>query len=186
MSVYESEKIDKMIAVDVSHAYMLTALVAARKPQKILELGFGAGASCRAILEGLNFNIQPYSFTLADNWLDFGGVPPSETSEEQYKNINFITSAEKEFVFECIEKFDFIFSDADHQHTQEWFEHVYNNLLRKEGILIYHDVTCTQFFPNLMQIYADVVRKDIHHMLFNYNSRPDERCDRGLLVIFKH
>jgi hypothetical protein len=47
-------------------------------------------------------------------------------------------------------------------------------------------VTNSELFPNLISIYSDAVRRDLHHMLFNYNSRPDERCDRGMLVLFKH
>jgi predicted O-methyltransferase YrrM len=82
-------------------------------------------------------------------------------------------------------RFDFIMSDADHFRTQEWFAHVYANLLNSGGILIYHDVTNPQF-PNLMRIYEDCVRNGHHHVLLNANSRKEERCDRGLLVIFKH
>jgi hypothetical protein len=31
-------------------------------------------------------------------------------------------------------KVDFILSDEDHHHTQEWFEHVYDNLLNAGGM----------------------------------------------------
>jgi hypothetical protein len=33
-------------------------------------------------------------------------------------------------------------------------------------------------FPNLLRIYTDTVRNDYYRMLFNYNSRGEERCDR--------
>jgi len=59
-------------------------------------------------------------------------------------------------------------------------------MLSPEGILIYHDVTNSKVFPNLLQIYNETIRNNYHHMLFNYNSKEEERCDRGLLVIFKH
>lgn len=186
MSVYANPAMDKIVAIDEAHASLVTSLVACRKPRTVLELGFGAGQSCRSILNGLAFNGRAYSFDLVDNWYDFNGQPPDEIKRPEYASVKFTTQGENEFVFSCKRRFEFIFSDADHQHTQEWFDHVYENMLDREGILIYHDVTNSQLFPNLLRIYADAVRRDLHHMLFNYNSRPDERCDRGMLVLFKH
>jgi predicted O-methyltransferase YrrM len=186
VSVYANPAMDRMVAIDEAHASLVTSLVACRKPRTLLELGFGAGQSCRSILNGLAFNGFSYSFDLVDNWLDFGGKPPAEIAKPDYASVKFTTLDEKAFVFSCKRTFEFIFSDADHHHTQEWFEHVYDNLLGPEGVLIYHDVTNSQLFPNLISIYTDAVRRDLHHMLFNYNSRPDERCDRGMLVLFKH
>lgn len=186
MSVYQNPEKDRLVAIDQCHGYLTSALIASRKPQNILELGFGSGASCREILNALNFNGLHFNFTVVDNWMDFNGIPPDELKKEIYSNVKFISSPEKDYVFSCKEKFDFIFSDADHFNTQNWFDYVYNELLNPEGILIYHDVTNSQQFPNLMRIYSDSIRKNYHHMLFNYTSRSDERCERGLLVIFKH
>lgn len=186
MSVYQNPEMDKIVAIDGNHAFLTTALVSCRKPKKILELGFGAGESCRSILNGLRYNGNQFNFTLVDNWLDFGGIPPEEIKKQDYEGVTFVTSGEQEYVFSTKDKFDFIFSDADHFNTQEWFIHVYENLLNKEGILIYHDVTNSSIFPNLLRIYSDAIKNDFHHMLFNYNSRSDEKCDRGLLIIFKH
>lgn len=185
MPVYQSAEIDSCVKIDGCHALLLTGLVASGKPVNILELGFGTGEATRAILLGLNFNIQPFSYRVVDNWLDFQGVPPEETQNPHYSNIDFITQTEQDFVFSCDETFDFIFSDADHLNTQDWFEHVYDNVLAEGGILIYHDVTNTELFPNLLHIYETVKKRNIRHALFNKNSRDGERCDRGLLVIFK-
>jgi predicted O-methyltransferase YrrM len=186
VGVYANPAMDRIAAIDEAHASLVTSLVACRKPRTVLELGFGAGRSCRSILNGLAFNGVSYSFDLVDNWLDFDGKPPAEVAKPEYASVKFTTQGEKDFVFSCNRKFDFIFSDADHIHTQDWFEHVFDNLLDREGILIYHDVTNAQFFPNLLRIYTDAIRRDVHHMLFNYSSRKDERCDRGMLVLFKH
>ncbi len=186
MSVYANDQVDRIVAIDDAHASLVASLVACRKPRTVLELGFGAGRSCRSILQGLEFNGQTYEFDLVDSWYDFNGRPPEEIGKPEYGHVNFITAKEEAFVISAEKTYDFIFSDADHFRTQEWFLHVYENLLRPEGILIYHDVTNAQLFPNLLRIYADAVRHGFHHMLFNYNSREDERCDRGLLVIFKH
>jgi predicted O-methyltransferase YrrM len=186
VSVYANPAMDRIVAIDEAHASLVTSLVACRKPTSILELGFGAGQSCRAILKALAFNGWPYHFDLVDSWFDFDGRPPEEISKPDYASVAFTTADERDFVFSCERKYQFIFSDADHRHTQDWFLHVYENLLDREGILIYHDVTNAQLFPNLLRIYTDTVRHDFHHMMFNYNSRRDERCDRGMLVIFKH
>jgi len=186
MSVYKNPEMDKIVAIDSNHAFLTTALVSCRKPQNILEFGFGSGESCRSILNGLRYNGNNFNFTLVDNWYDFQGIPPTEIEKEDYLGVNFITSGESEYVYSCKEKYDFIFSDADHFNTQEWFVYVYENLLKKEGVLIYHDVTNSASFPNLLRIYSDTIRCNFHHMLFNYNTRADEKCDRGLLVIFKH
>lgn len=186
MSVYATPEIDKMVAIDEAHAQLVTSLVLARKPRAILELGFGAGESCRAILKALRFNGGHFAFDLVDNWADWRGAQPEETHKPDYERVNFIKSNEREFVAACKKRYEFIFSDADHRGTQEWVQHVYGNLLAPEGILIYHDVTNSSMFPNLMRIYTDAIRMGWHHMLFNYNSRQDERCDRGMLVIFKH
>ena len=186
MSVYANEQQDKFVAIDEAHAALVRALVQSRKPRSVLELGFGAGASCRAILEGLRFNAAPASFTVVDNWFDWKGQPPEEIKKPEYNGVQFITSGEYEYVSACDRKYQFIFSDADHFRTQDWFELVYDKLLEPEGILIYHDVSNPKYFPNLLRLYSDSVRRNYHHMLFNYNSRRDEACDRGLLVIFKH
>jgi hypothetical protein len=77
-------------------------------------------------------------------------------------------------------------SDADHWNTQNWFDLVYSKILSRGGILLYHDVTNLALFPNLLQIFEDALRNSYHYVLFNRNSRPGERCDRGLLAVFKH
>ena len=186
MSVYASEQIDKIVAIDEAHAQLLTSLVMARKPNAVLEFGFGTGESCWAILRALRFNATPFRYELVDSWSDWSGSPPAEIQKPEYAEVQFITSGEQEYVAACSTKYQFIFSDADHRNTQRWFDYVYDNILDNEGILIYHDVTNSNMFPNLLSIYTDTVHKDYHHMLFNYNSRGEERCDRGMLIIFKH
>jgi predicted O-methyltransferase YrrM len=186
LSIYRSDAEDKIVAVDDNHAQLVEALVTSHKPRRILELGFGAGGSCRAIQRGLAYNAIPYEFDLVDCWYDFNGNPPPEIQKDTYRGINVITATEESFVFSCKKKYDFIFSDADHFRTQEWFVHVYEKILNRNGIIIYHDVTNTRLFPNLLQIYEDVIRNGYHYMLFDRRSRKDEACERGLLVIFKH
>lgn len=175
------------VKIDKAHGLVLLGLVAGQKPKKVLELGLGGGESTDAILSALEFNGQPFEYTLVDNWVDHNYVMPPGVKETYGDKINVITSDEKAFVFNCKEKYDFIFSDADHYHTNEWFDYVYDNLLEKDGILIYHDIN---FFEecllNLREIYYTCQRRGLHFKLFNKNSLPGERCHRGLLVIFKH
>ena len=176
---------DDTIKIDRAHADLLTGLIKAGKPKNILEMGIGGGQATDAILEGLTYNQQPYNYTLVDNWLDFDGIMPDIIKETYGNRVNIVTSGEREFVFSCNEKFDFIMSDADHHNTQNWFEYVYEELLSNDGILIYHDVTLTSQFPNLLQILHRCREFNLNHKLFNKDSLPTEMCYRGLLVIFK-
>jgi predicted O-methyltransferase YrrM len=176
---------DDTIKIDRAHADLLTGLIKSSKPKTILELGIGGGQATDAILSGLDYNQQKYQYVLVDNWLDFDGVMPSVVGETYGSRVNIVTSGEREFVFSCNEKFDFIMSDADHHHTQEWFKYVYDTLLADDGILIYHDVTLTSQFPNLIQILYRCQEFNLKHKLFNQDSLPGEMCFRGLLVIFK-
>jgi len=189
MPVYSDPAIDEIVKIDANHAEFVRSLVTCAKPHRVLELGFGAGESTRAILSGLRYNMQAFDYTVVDNWFDFQGIIPEATNSPEYAEIRFITSAEHEFVDMFLQggmqRYDFIFSDADHCNTQLWFHQVYEHMLAPGGILLYHDVTNTESFPNLMQIYEAVVRNNYRHLLFNRNSRQDERCDRGLLAIFK-
>ena len=186
MSVYGDQNVDDLVKIDQNHGYFLQALVMCGKPRRILELGFGAGEATRSILAGLRYNQQPQDYTIVDNWSDFGGIQPEATTDPQYRGISFVTSNELDFVRGCTASYDFIFSDADHRNTQDWFELVYTRLLSRGGILLYHDVTNATMFPNLLRLFEETIRNNYHYVLFNQNSRPGERCDRGLLAVFKH
>jgi predicted O-methyltransferase YrrM len=182
------------IQVDEAHVALINGIVKSQKPQRILELGLGSGTTTDAILEALQFNQQPFEFTLVDLWLEraWGGDPdtmrsgtcPPEAVEKYSQYINIVTSDEREYVFNCGKTFDFIMSDADHHNTQKWFEYVYAEVLEAGGTLIYHDVT-DRSFTNLREIYEKCKLFNLRFTLFNKNSRSDERCDRGLLVIYK-
>ncbi len=185
MLAYATQAVNDLVMIDVNHADFVRALVACTKPQRILELGFGAGEATRSILAGCRYNERAFEYTIVDNWCDFGGIQPEITKTDEFSKIKFVTSDEFEFVKESHGMFDFIFSDADHYNTQNWFEHVYTSLLCRNGVLIYLDVTNPQF-PNLLRIYMDTVKMNYDHVLLNVSSRRDERCWRGMLVIFKH
>jgi predicted O-methyltransferase YrrM len=178
------------VKIDVCHAHLVAGLVASHKPDKVLELGVGGGRATDNILEAIAYNGNNPSYTLVDNWIDFGRAMPIEVKERYGEKINIVTSDEKDFVFSTKDKYDFILSDADHHHTNEWFRYVYDNLLLPNGILIYHDVNLFPeidgSFPNLLEILEECKNSNLHHVLFNKSTLPNERCHRGLLVIFKH
>jgi predicted O-methyltransferase YrrM len=180
---------NETVKIDLVHAHLLQSLIVSQKPSSILELGLGGGRSCDAILAGIEHNKNNPKFTIVDNWIDWGHQIPQNVMQAYGKKAEIITMNEKEFVFSTKEKFDFIMSDADHHSTNQWFEYVYDNLLNDKGILIYHDINIVEEFGsfiNLREIYENCKKRNIHHYLFNKNSLPQERCQRGLLVIFKN
>jgi predicted O-methyltransferase YrrM len=184
VSNYGNPQADQIVAVDHAHAALLFALVMAQKPRTLLEIGMGSGKTADAILEALEFNGGGADYTLVDNWYDFGGAMPEVVRRKYEGRIRLVSADEAGFVASCRTRFDFIFSDGDHHSAQERFEDVYERLLEDGGILAYHDVANPKY-PNLARITEACVRRGIHHRLFARSSRPDERCERGLLLIFK-
>lgn len=178
-----------MIQIDTVHAKVLNALVLADKPKRVLELGYGIGFATDEIYAALEYNQQPYTYTLVDNWLDthldYSDGSPEKVKEKYSNKIDIVTANERDFVFGCKEKYDFIMSDADHHSTDQWFEYVYENLLANDGILCYHDVMLTSMFPNLYRIVECCKEFNLRYKVFDKSSLPDEMCFRGLLVIFK-
>jgi SAM-dependent methyltransferase len=175
------------VKIDICHAELIYGLITSHKPKSILELGLGGGRSTDAILKALEYNSGESEFYLVDNWIDFQGKMPDAAALKYQGRMSIVTSDEKDFIFSTKQKFDFIMSDADHDRSDQWFEYVYENLLKPDGILIYHDINLfAGAFLNLRSILKICIRKNYNHFLFNKNSRPDERCRRGLLVIFKN
>jgi predicted O-methyltransferase YrrM len=177
---------NEVVKIDLVHANLIQGLILSQKPSSILEIGLGGGRSCDAILAGIEFNKNNPKFKIVDNWMDWNYQIPQNVMEIYGKKAEIITMNEKEFVFSTKEKFDFIMSDADHYSTNQWFEYVYENLLNYKGILVYHDINLVDGFCPAAEIYEICKKRNIHHYLFNKNSLNEERCQRGLLVIFKN
>jgi len=180
-------KNNETVKVDLAHAELVKSLIMCHKPKNILEFGYGGGRVTDKILEAISYNQNSPSYSVVDNWLDVGGIIPDGLLEEYKGRARIITSNEEDFVKNCDIKFDFIFSDADHYRTDRWFLDVYFNMLNDGGILIYHDINLFGgAFPNLLNIYKETLENKFKHYLFNKNSLSSERCERGLLVIFKN
>lgn len=180
-------------AVDQCHLDLTYGLIRAHKPKTVLELGVGSGRTTATIIKAVKANGgDPAHITLVDNWNDWNGEKPTHILEEIEGHVSIIEKPERDFVFETRQSWDFIFSDADHWNTDKWFEHVYDRLLKTDGILIYHDVSKVQGFPenelrfpNLYNILIKCRQRGIAHAHFDRCSTSDERCYRGFLVIFK-
>jgi predicted O-methyltransferase YrrM len=175
----------ELVAVDYAHAQLIQSLVQCEKPHRLLECGVGSGLVTEVISEAMRYNGHG-TLTLVDNWLDWDGQEPPEV-KEHFPHARVITMSEGDFVASCTEQFDFMMMDADHAHGEEFFWDAYHKICSPGGVMIYHDINLFwNDWPNLRKIY-DYVRWDasINYRLFNKSSRPDEKCERGLLVIWK-
>jgi spermidine synthase len=177
--IYQTNPI---VAMDDNHVDLIKSLVMCNKPKNILEIGIGSGIVTKVLIEASQYNKINVNITCVDNFYDWNGNVP-EGFDSFINYINFINSNEKDFVYNCVDKYDFIVSDADHHNTNEWVDKTYD-MLNNNGILIYHDVT-NKDFPNLYNIVDYVVNNNINYIIFNKSSLPNERCERGLIVIYK-
>jgi len=175
---------NEVVKIDEAHGIYVLGLVTASKPESILELGIGSGYTTDLIIKAAMVNQNSPKIDVVDNWYDFNFKTPVEASAKYSKLVNLINMSELEYVFSTKNRYDFIFSDADHNNTDKWFWYVYKNLLNAGGYLLYHDVT-NRSFPNLNNILKECQNSKLNYMLFNKNSKTSERCDRGLLCIHK-
>lgn len=161
-----------MIEIDDCHIAYIAATIRCLKPNAVLELGYGTGKTTAAILTALRANrYVRATFTVVDNFLDWGGVKPSNML---YDNYELIVSSERDFVLNSNRVFDVIVADADHNGTDKIVDELIN-MLTPGGVIFFHDVT-NPMFPNL----ATIKDKLPGSWLFN-TSEVGEECWRGLL-----
>lgn len=172
----------KEVAIDDNHCSLIYSLIICQKPSRVLEFGFGFGASAGAVRQALEYNQIPFQYTIVDNWQENGGVMSDRALA--MPNTAFVQADESKFVANCQEQYDFIICDADHDRTQDNWLGIYENLLYPGGIVILHDVYNSSF-PRLREMVQDCMERGLRHVVFNQSSRNDERCHRGLLVVFK-
>lgn len=177
---------DERLMMDEAHTRLIHGLACSLKPNRILEFGLGGGASTDALVAAAAWNKNFPKFLCVDNWSDLGGKIPGEAARRYAGKVDFWTDDEGSYVHTTRNTFDFIVSDADHASADRWWLEVYDRLLEPGGVLIYHDIdTVEGTNPNLLNILTECHVRELTHWLFNKNSRPGERCQRGLLVIFK-
>jgi predicted O-methyltransferase YrrM len=171
-----------LTTIDTAHTYMIFSLIIASKPLNLLELGTGKGYATQALLAGIKYN-GIGSLTCVDNLQDFTNTEPPFYADLRSKGVKIIAPmSEMGFIFSCKEKYDFIMSDADHEYSGTWTEMTLT-LLNPGGIVCYHDIG--DVYPNSKMTVETAERHGYSKMLFKASSRPDERCDRGFLVIKK-
>jgi predicted O-methyltransferase YrrM len=170
------------VMMDDCHIDLIKSLACAAKPRKALEIGIGTGAVTKALVDSFILNGIDLDLTCVDNFGDWHFNQP-KGFENMPPGIQFVQSHERDFVEGCLEEFDFIVSDGDHAHAGEWFSDTYR-IVSYGGILIYHDATSIHC-PSISGIIATLSAWNARYFVFNRNSHPWERCERGLLVIQK-
>lgn len=168
------------VAMDDAHVMLIYGLVLAYKPNRILELGIGTAKCSRAILEAIAYNTRG-RLTCVDNWRDWGGRRPPVADALERCGVEIIESDQMAFLAGSHATYDFIVSDADHFSGEAA---LIMAALNDGGIAVFHDTNAPFDFPALQRILEHSGSYPRYHFL--RNSRPDERCDRGLLVVVKH
>lgn len=168
-------------SIDQAHCDLIYGLAVSLKPVNILEIGYGEGASARALWDAMCFNGNLCRYTIVDNWLGHQGKPPIEVQEHEIYSMS-----EEEFYRDRADSdysYDLILSDADHGQADRWFD-LSLRMLRSPGLLIYHDVTNANH-PNLRRLITMAITAGLPSLIFDKSTRPDEHCERGLLIISK-
>mgnify|MGYP006275148527 CR=1 FL=1 len=176
------------VEMDAVHINLIKSTAMALKARDMLELGIGSGKVTTALLEA-SMATGYGQVTVVDNWIDWGGAqPPTIHGAAPYIFVNrlqTITQSEKDFIEkqQGVTQFDLIVSDADHQHSHEWWRKTMA-LLKYGGVAFFHDV-CNKDFPKLNTMVYDIDAAGYHTKIFNASSHPFERCERGLLMAWK-
>jgi predicted O-methyltransferase YrrM len=169
------------VALDLAHAALLAGAVASLKPARVLELGVGSGYTTRAVLQALAWNGRG-ELTCVDNWADWGGREPPHAQALRDAGAVLVTAGESDYLVRCPDDhFDVLVSDADHQQSDRWLD-LHLRVVRDGGWLFFHD-TANASFPNLGLVVRKVEALGLAHRHFTEGSRPDERCERGWLLV---
>lgn len=169
-----------LVKMDEAHYRLIEGHVYAQKPEHVLEFGFGSGELTERILTALDYNDKG-SLTVVENWYDWNY---ERQPLIQHKRLTYVEKSEEQFVSTMSGNYDMIIADGDHYNTHRWFMTLINNV-RFDGAVFFHDVTNSSF-PNLQTIYFQVAdHRRLGYKLFNTSSRLDERCERGLLAVWR-
>jgi len=193
-SIYNKEPY-KSAGIDVAHAMLLFGIILSQKPKNILELGIGTGVASETILNAIKYNSIKCQYDAVDFCMQYSektksylyhgswAYPTEEYIEKLKKeNVNLIGLDEKIFVENCqSDKYDLIISDADHNRAGEWAEHIFR-ICKHDGIILMHDIA-GDWYPSLQKYIEYIKNNSIPYFLFEKNSRQEERCQRGWLMI---
>lgn len=172
------------IMIDKPHVLLIYGVAISHKPLKVLELGIGSGLVTATLLHASIYNNIKTEITAVDNWSQWEGAgKPQHIDQLSSYGVKVIHSEERAFV-ESAETnyYDLIVVDGDHEKGHEWADKIFK-LLSPDGILFSHDIL---LFPNLKK-YIDLAKENnMSYKLFHKSSRPDERCERGFIMIMKN
>lgn len=174
------------VAIDRSHNMFIIGALLSQKPDDVLELGIGTGYLTVSLVHALRYNGKG-KLTCVDNWGDArGGDMEDVAGNLRMAGVNVVAPMEERafLVNSPDNAYDFLISDADHVNSGTWVdEHL--RVVRPGGILFFHDTNNTVDYPNMALITQRVRELDLPHYHFTKSSRPDERCERGLLFVTK-
>jgi predicted O-methyltransferase YrrM len=179
--------------IDRCHCDLIYGLAVSLKPTRILELGYGEGASARALWAAMIYNGRDCWYVLVDDWRSTQPQfplserhPPKTLVALAPRQTQFFTMLEADFYDSMkpeSDLYELILSDCDHENAHLYYQDSLR-LLKPGGLLIYHDVTNPNH-PKLKSIVTQANESGYPTLVFNKSSRPDEECQRGLLVIRK-
>lgn len=168
-------------SVDLCHGLTVFGVGVSAKPKNILELGIGTGFITSILLRVIQYN-QIGELTCVDNFHDLGGNLP-QTTLDQLKQTQakiFAPIEEKEFVHSVNENtYDFLVSDADHNHAGEWAEQIFK-IMKPNSFMFFHDINGYENLKNYLYL-SEKYNKP--HFLFQENSTNYEECNRGWLMV---
>ena len=91
------------IKIDTNHIDLIYGLIVSAKPRSLPEFGLGRAVSTDRILDAIRYNAIPRtSYTVIDNWRDFGGVMPAEAALGYSARLNLVTADEGDYIRESI------------------------------------------------------------------------------------
>jgi len=168
-------------AIDLNHIILILGTLLSAKPENILELGIGTGKTSEILIQGIKYNKKGY-LTCVDNLMDLDGNMSREIFESLKKrNISIVQSNERDFVYRTGDnQYQFLVSDADHLAANQWINEIFR-IMSPNSFCFFHDIGPN--YSNLLEykIKSDELGKP--NYLFNISSRPEENCERGLLMV---
>lgn len=168
------------VIMDLAHVQLITGIIRAHKPARLLEFGIGSGFLSRAMLLACACN-QRGQLTCVDNAHDWQGQPPPHFRQLAADGVNLVIAAEADFLSTHRETYNLLVCDGDHEHTDAHAPQILK-LAADGAFLFFHDTANSQF-PNLRTLKACAAYSGLAHHEFTAVSAPGERTDRGLLLV---
>lgn len=170
-------------AMDSCHYLHILGSLLAKKPERVLEIGIGTALLTVGLSMGLRFN-QKGSLTCVDNWKEWHGIEPPEIAALKEAGVCVVAPVEeRDFLAGCPDNaYDFVVSDGDHCNIAQWVDE-YFRITTPGGFVYFHDTNNTGMFPSISRVQERVLELGLPCYHFISNSRSEERCERGLLMV---